>query len=114
MEHTGSLTSSMGNNGIANKVDGLGDTAHDKIDQVSASVKPAVDKFARSAHQVVDKVATVASDAADTLGVRAEQLKDVQGRLTEQCAAYVRENPMASIGIAVAAGYILSKLLSSR
>ena len=114
METTGSITSNMGSNGIANRVDDLGDSAHDKIDQVASSVKPAVDRFAKSAHEVVDKVATVASDAADSLGVKADQLKGAQSRLTEQCEGYVRENPLVSIGIAVAAGYILSKVLSSR
>ncbi len=115
MEQTGSMSSSMGSNGsVANAVDDLSETAHDKIDKVTSSVKPAVDRFAKSAHQVVDKVATVASDAADTLGVKADQFKGAQGRVTEQCQQYVRENPLVAVGIALAAGYILSKVLSSR
>ena len=116
MDLTGSITSSAGSNGssVAGNVGNLSETAHDKIDQAATSIKPAVDRFARSAHQMVDKVATVASDAADTLGVKADQFNGTQQKLTEQCENYIRENPLASIGIAVAAGYILSKVLSSR
>lgn len=114
METTGSITSNLGSNGVANKVDDLRDSANEQIDKMSSSVKPAVDRFARSAHHVVDKVATAASDAADSLGVRADQLKGAHSQLAEQCEEYVRENPLVSIGIAVAAGYILSKVLSSR
>ena len=114
MDQTGIMPSATGNGSVANAVDDLSATAHGKIDQAASSVKPAVERMARSAHEVVDKVATVASDAADTLGVKADQIKDVQGRWTEQCQGYVRENPLASLGIALAAGYILSRLLSSR
>jgi ElaB/YqjD/DUF883 family membrane-anchored ribosome-binding protein len=34
--------------------------------------------------------------------------------LTENCREYVRDNPVTSLGIAVAAGFLLSRLLSSR
>jgi ElaB/YqjD/DUF883 family membrane-anchored ribosome-binding protein len=30
----------------------------------------------------------------------------------EQCRGYVRDNPIASLGIAIAAGFLLSRLLS--
>ena len=114
MDQTGIMPSTTGNGSVANAVDDLSATAHGKIDQVSSSVKPAVERLAKSAHEVVDKVATVASDAADTLGVRTDELKSVQGKWTEQCQGYVRENPLVSLGIALAAGYLLSKVLSSR
>jgi ElaB/YqjD/DUF883 family membrane-anchored ribosome-binding protein len=88
--------------------------AHDAIDKVSDAARPAVDRIASGAHQAVDKVASVAAQAAETLGVKGEQLKDMQTRAMEQCRVYVRENPVASLGIAVAAGYLLSRLLRSR
>ena len=66
------------------------------------------------AHQAVDKIAGVAGQAVDTLGENAEQLKNAQAKAVEQCRGYVRDNPLMSLGIAIGAGYILSKLLSSR
>ncbi len=87
---------------------------HNAIDKVSDAARPMVDRIASGAHQTVDKIAGVATQAAETLGVKGEQLKNFQAQAMEQCRGYVRENPVASLGIAIAAGYLLSKLLSSR
>lgn len=86
--------------------------AHAAIDKVSEAARPMVDRVASGAHQAVDRVADVAGHAADTLGVKGEQLKDAQMRAMEQCRGYVRDNPLASLGIAIAAGFLLSRLLS--
>lgn len=32
----------------------------------------------------------------------------------ENCRSYVRDNPIASLGIAVAAGFLLSRVISGR
>ena len=87
---------------------------HDAIDKVSDATRPAMDRIASGAHQAVDKIAGAAAQAADALGVKGEQLKKAQVRAMEQCRGYVRENPVASLGIAVAAGYLLSRLMRSR
>ena len=88
--------------------------AHDKINTVSDAAKPAVDRIASSAHEAVDKVAGVATQAAETLGVRGEQIKSAQEKLVESAREYMHEHPVATLGIAVAAGFVLSRLLSSR
>ena len=99
---------------LGRAVDQAGIGAHDVIDKVSDAARPAVDRMASGAHQVVDKIASAAGQAAETLGVKGEQLKDIQVRALEQCRGYVRANPALSLGIAIAAGYLLSRLLSSR
>jgi ElaB/YqjD/DUF883 family membrane-anchored ribosome-binding protein len=88
--------------------------AHDTITSVSDSARPAVDRMESSAHDVVDRVAGVATQTAETLGIKGEQLKSAQRRLMESARDYVREHPVASLGMAVATGYVLSRLLSSR
>jgi ElaB/YqjD/DUF883 family membrane-anchored ribosome-binding protein len=88
--------------------------AHQTIDKVSQAARPAVDRVTTGAHQVVDKLAGAATSAAETISAKGEQLKLAQDRLTEASRDYVRENPLTSIGIAVAAGFFLSRLLSSR
>jgi ElaB/YqjD/DUF883 family membrane-anchored ribosome-binding protein len=112
MTGTNDMTGSM--SGVAKSVDQATSTAHKAIDKATEAARPAVDKVAASAHQIVDKLAGAANTAADKLDERTMQLRDVQSRLTDQCRVYVRENPLTSIGIAVAAGFVLSKLLSSR
>ena len=98
---------------VAGNIDQASAGAHNTIDKVSDAARPAVDRVAASAHQVVDKVSTAAAQAADTLGVKGEQLKEAQTRATESFRSYVTDNPLASVGIAVAAGFILSKLFNS-
>jgi ElaB/YqjD/DUF883 family membrane-anchored ribosome-binding protein len=34
--------------------------------------------------------------------------------MSENCGSYVRENPLASLGIALAAGFVLARLINSR
>ncbi|MDO9208784.1 MAG: hypothetical protein Q7T91_11090 [Sulfuricurvum sp.] len=73
-----------------------------------------IDKAASSAHEAVDKVASVTNQAAEALGEKGQQLKNTEQQLMENCCGYVRENPVTSLGIAVAAGFLLSRVLSGR
>jgi ElaB/YqjD/DUF883 family membrane-anchored ribosome-binding protein len=99
---------------VARTVDQASSGAHKAIDKATEAARPAVDKVATSAHQIVDRLAGAATSAADTLDTKTGQLRDAQARLADSCRDYVRENPIASLGIAVAAGFLLSRLLSSR
>jgi ElaB/YqjD/DUF883 family membrane-anchored ribosome-binding protein len=114
MEAAGNTTPSPndGSRTLARTVDQANSGAHEGIDKVSDAVRPAVDRVASSAHRAVDKMASAAGRAAETLGVKGEQLKNAQVRAMEQCRGYVRDHPVASLGIAVAAGYLLSRLVS--
>ena len=99
---------------LARTVDQASTGAHDVIDKVSDAARPAVDRIASGAHQAVDKIASAAGQAAETLGVKGEQLKNAQVRAMEQCRGYIRDNPVTTLGIAIAAGFLLSRLLRSR
>ena len=85
--------------------------AHDTVDKMTNAVRPAVDRIATGAHKAVDKIARTAAQTAESLGAKGEQLQDAHARMTEQCRVYVRENPLAAIGIALAAGFVLSRLI---
>lgn len=116
METTGIVTPSLndGSRTLARTVDQASTGAHDVIDRVADAAGPAVDRIASGAHQAVDKVASAAGQAAETLGVKGEQLRNAQVRAMEQARSYVRDHPVTSLGIAVAAGFLLSRLLRSR
>lgn len=88
--------------------------AHNTVDRMSDVVRPAVDRIAAGAHQAVDGITRAASQTADSLDARGEQLRNSHARMSEQCRGYVRENPLAAIGIAVAAGFVLSRVLKTR
>ncbi len=88
--------------------------AHDTIDSVSDAARPALDHLVSSAHGAVDRAGVAAAHAAGTVGVKGDQLNAGGKRMVERAGGYVREHPVASLGMAVAAGYFLSRLLSSR
>src|SRR5688572_5622962 len=64
-----------------------------------------------SVHQAVDRIADSATQAAERLGVKADQMKEWQQSLVQNASQYVREKPIQSLGIAVATGFILSRVL---
>jgi ElaB/YqjD/DUF883 family membrane-anchored ribosome-binding protein len=82
--------------------------------KVADATGSAADRLAAGAHEAVDKMADVVAQAAETLDVKGEQLKDFQVRWLENSRAYIRDNPVKSLGIAVVGGFLLSRLLSSR
>ena len=73
-----------------------------------------IDKAANSVNEVVDNVASATNQAAEALSEKGAQLKNAEQQLMEDCRVYVRENPITSLGIAVAAGFLLSRVLSGR
>ncbi|MGZ8239508.1 MAG: glycine zipper domain-containing protein [Methylobacter sp.] len=70
------------------------------------------DKVADSAHAAYDKIAHATSEAAETLVEKGKQLKKTEERMMKHCCSYISENPMTSVSIAAAAGFLLSRLLS--
>jgi len=73
-----------------------------------------IDKASQSAHEAVDKIASATNQAAEALGEKGEQLQNAEQQLMASCRGYVRDNPITSLGIAAAAGFLMSRLLSGR
>ena len=86
-----------------------------------ASVRdPLVDRAATSAHQAVDRVAAkvgpaveraraMAQGSADSLQTKIDDLNVMRQEWTESARSYVRERPMTALGVAVLAGFLLSR-----
>lgn len=79
-----------------------------------ARIQSGVNRVSEDAHNVVDRVAGAATHAAHTVETGGQHLKDSQERVVHVTRNYVHENPVTSIAIAVGAGFLLSRLLSSR
>lgn len=73
-----------------------------------------IDKASHFAHETVDKIANATNQASEALSEKGGQLKNAEQQLMENCRSYVRDNPITSLGIAVAAGFLLSRMLSGR
>lgn len=92
----------------------VSEDAHKKIESVVDAAQPAVTTLSEGAHNAVDRMAGAATHAAQTIETRGQQLKDTQERVVHVTSRYMQENPVTSIAIAVGAGFLLSRLVSSR
>ena len=79
--------------------DQLGEKAHSGIDRLSAT-----------AHGAVDRAANAAATAADRFGTKSHELLVARDQWMDTTRGYVREHPLAALGIALAAGYLLSRI----
>jgi ElaB/YqjD/DUF883 family membrane-anchored ribosome-binding protein len=70
-----------------------------------------IDRLKLTAHDTVDRAAAVANTAADRIGVRGGELLAAKDESIERVRGYMQQHPLASLGIALAAGYLLSRLV---
>jgi len=70
----------------------------------------AIERTASQAHQTVDKVAQAAHPAAEWIGESAERVRQTQDQMVTSARDYIRERPLVTLGIALAAGYLIGRL----
>jgi ElaB/YqjD/DUF883 family membrane-anchored ribosome-binding protein len=85
------------------------------------SVDRNIERASQGAHHAVDRATEAASSVAGRFGDAVEQFADKRDALMELpetwiegARDYVREHPVASVGIALAAGYLLHMITRSR
>jgi ElaB/YqjD/DUF883 family membrane-anchored ribosome-binding protein len=89
------------------------DSVADAADGAARKAKPAIDQVAAMAHQVVEKAAASAAPAADWLAEKGESLNATQKKLVTDTSAYIAANPLMSVGVAVLAGFVISRMIRS-
>lgn len=80
-------------------------------EEAARKAKPAIDQVAAMAHHAVDRAAEVATPTAEWLAEQGESLNVAQKKLVADTCDYVSANPLKSIGIAVVAGFLLSRMI---
>jgi ElaB/YqjD/DUF883 family membrane-anchored ribosome-binding protein len=121
MENT-AQGSTPSNSGLSQSTDGMlnkaSSSAHATVNSIAGAAedaarkaKPAIDQVAALAHKAVDKAADTAAPAADWLAEQGDSLIVTQKKLVADTSAYISANPLKAIGIAVAAGFLLSRVL---
>jgi ElaB/YqjD/DUF883 family membrane-anchored ribosome-binding protein len=80
-----------------------------------------IERVGQSAHDAFDLATAAASSVAERLGEHAETLAEKRDELMELpenwlegARDYVREHPFASLGIALATGYLLSMIMRGK
>lgn len=72
----------------------------------------AADKVAHFAQDAADNISSAGHQARAAFDERSEQLLHAERCTAKSCRSYVRTNPMTSLGIAAAAGFLVGSLLS--
>ena len=85
--------------------------AHAAVDRAAEQVKPVIDRAAELAHKAVDKAANIAAPTADWVSQQAENLRATQQKAVDETCKYVQANPLKSLGMALAAGFLISRIL---
>jgi ElaB/YqjD/DUF883 family membrane-anchored ribosome-binding protein len=80
-------------------------------DEAARKAAPAIHRVAAMAHQAVDTAADAAAPAADWLAEQGENLNAAQKKLVADTRSYISANPLKSLGIAVVAGFLLSRII---
>lgn len=80
-------------------------------DDAARKAKPAIDQVAAMAHHAVDTAAGAAAPTADWLSEQGECLMAAQKKRVADTRSYVSANPLKSVGIAVVAGFLLSRII---
>jgi ElaB/YqjD/DUF883 family membrane-anchored ribosome-binding protein len=84
------------------------------LDKAEAAAGQAVERLAGSAHEGVDKVSGALSEAGTRVSEKSKQLADAYQHFAETGRGYVRSSPATSVLVALAAGYALARIFSSR
>ena len=80
-------------------------------DNQQDSKSETINRIATSAHQTVDRIAHGADSALQSLRGGSENWKETGDQSLERVQTYVREKPLTAIGMAMAAGFLLSRLI---
>jgi ElaB/YqjD/DUF883 family membrane-anchored ribosome-binding protein len=67
-----------------------------------------IDRLSQGAHHAVDRASSAASSMAERAAQKGEEIWEMKDNWVEGARDYVREHPIAALGIAAAAGYLFS------
>jgi ElaB/YqjD/DUF883 family membrane-anchored ribosome-binding protein len=82
--------------------------AHEAVDE--AARHGTTERVTEAAHEALDRAAEKSAEFEDQLRQRSQQAADQTREYTDALSQYVRENPLASLGMALAAGFVLASL----
>src|SRR5262245_19143056 len=89
------------------------DVVADAVNDAADQARPTVDRLAAMAHDAVDKAAAMAAPAADWMSEQGHDFAALEKKFVDDTCSYVSANPLKSIGIALVAGFLLSRIIRS-
>ncbi|MGZ5094742.1 MAG: glycine zipper domain-containing protein [Burkholderiales bacterium] len=83
-------------------------------ENVADKATESLGRLTETAQQAMERLSDVASQTANRLSEKGQELWDMRGQAADTARSYVREHPIATIGIAIAIGLLISRLTSRR
>lgn len=105
------LNASSTLNKASSRAHAVVDSIAGAADEAARKAVPAIDKIALMAHHAVDNAAGAAAPTADWLIEQGENVRAKQKKLVADTCSYVSANPLKAVGIALVAGFLLSRVL---
>lgn len=100
----------MENNAMQGSPQGAAGTATRYAEKLGEQASSSANRIADAGHQMLDRASEAAASAADALSARSQEWARMQEQYMETTRNYVRENPLAAVGIALAIGVLLARL----
>ena len=82
-----------------------------RADEAVRRIPPAIDQAASLAHQAVDRAENAVAPTADWVTQQANSLEAAEKKLVTGTSSYISANPLKSIGLAVLAGIVISRMM---
>jgi ElaB/YqjD/DUF883 family membrane-anchored ribosome-binding protein len=89
----------------------IADNVADTDPAAGRKAAPAADRAAELAHRAVDDAAAAVAPVAEWLDGQTQELKATQKQLIENTRKYVAANPLTCLGYALAAGFLISRIV---
>lgn len=92
---------------------GAAASAQGMVNRAVQGAHAAVDTVARKVESAVDRFKTGASSTAESVQQGAGEIAEMEKAMMESVRSTVRDHPLITVGLAVVAGMLLSRIMSS-
>jgi len=92
------------------RVQGAAERAHGYVDQAKNGAAATAESAASAVHRTIDQAADTATAAADWVSQKASDYTRAPQAALETACETIRARPLMSVGIALAAGYIIGRM----
>lgn len=83
------------------------------IDNLSNAAGEAAEKIAQATSQAAEVLSEKKEQIAEAVSEKSKQVMEMEEEFLKNCRAYVQDHPITSLGIALAAGFVLSQIIAA-
>ena len=87
------------------------DSTRDRVGDAAGRAREKIDQLSSAASETVDRWSSAAQDTMDTASDYAGQLSERGERLLDDARDYIGAHPLATIGMAAAAGFLIGRMM---